>query len=441
MYKDDILNSGASSTSSQCSRSSPATITGSALNNDQVKNIKNETFGNTGNTEDASNALQRRGSNSAFVNYRSTKAQQESTANTPSPSVEMHKFQKSDSNSSVGSNSTTSNNIRNEWRRKSYGFEKMTPPPETTMSHCMESSTDSGIGRSGGDLHGTTTTNAPKNGTIVHISNPVVDNYSSYRSSFRNSLSGNVVNNNNNNRLDNPKRHSIAVVDDRKYLSENVKESSGKAQASVNGFNVIFNSTTTNGNNSLAVTNATNPPTTAAAVHNQPPQSQQHSKRVEFCKTEVHFAPESGRVNIVETDGKPPPTNNFRRRRSSTSFSSSSSSSATSSIGGATSSAESSSYESAEHGDETKAVMDAIKLSSGGGVESRNEEEVRGILKNKPVKPKPYHLGENCADGESLFGVKLRPVSGDYSNWAPRPMTVPGSISLYKEADSGGNFK
>jgi hypothetical protein len=38
-------------------------------------------------------------------------------------------------------------------------------------------------------------------------------------------------------------------------------------------------------------------------------------KRVEFCKTEIHFAADSGKVNIVETDGKPPPTNKFRRRR------------------------------------------------------------------------------------------------------------------------------
>ncbi|XP_054265457.1 uncharacterized protein LOC128988211 isoform X2 [Macrosteles quadrilineatus] len=42
-------------------------------------------------------------------------------------------------------------------------------------------------------------------------------------------------------------------------------------------------------------------------------------KRVEFCKTEVHFAAEPGRFNIVETDGKPPPTNLFRRRRKTTS--------------------------------------------------------------------------------------------------------------------------
>lgn len=38
-------------------------------------------------------------------------------------------------------------------------------------------------------------------------------------------------------------------------------------------------------------------------------------KKVGFCKTEVHFAADSGKVNIVETDGKPPPTNKFRRRR------------------------------------------------------------------------------------------------------------------------------
>ncbi|XP_046744937.1 uncharacterized protein LOC124410530 [Diprion similis] len=38
-------------------------------------------------------------------------------------------------------------------------------------------------------------------------------------------------------------------------------------------------------------------------------------KRVGFCKTEVHFAAESGKVNIVETDCKPPPSNRYRRRR------------------------------------------------------------------------------------------------------------------------------
>ncbi|GLH00940.1 Uncharacterized protein GBIM_07185 [Gryllus bimaculatus] len=45
-------------------------------------------------------------------------------------------------------------------------------------------------------------------------------------------------------------------------------------------------------------------------------QNKKH-KKVEFCKTEVHFAAESGRVNIVETDEKPPPSNPIRRRRRS----------------------------------------------------------------------------------------------------------------------------
>jgi hypothetical protein len=45
--------------------------------------------------------------------------------------------------------------------------------------------------------------------------------------------------------------------------------------------------------------------------------TQKKTKRVEFCKTEVHFAAESGRFHIIETDGKPPPSNNFRRRKRS----------------------------------------------------------------------------------------------------------------------------
>lgn len=38
-------------------------------------------------------------------------------------------------------------------------------------------------------------------------------------------------------------------------------------------------------------------------------------KKVGFSKTEVHFAPDSGRVKIVETDEKPPPTQILRRKK------------------------------------------------------------------------------------------------------------------------------
>ncbi|XP_024085052.1 triadin-like isoform X2 [Cimex lectularius] len=40
-------------------------------------------------------------------------------------------------------------------------------------------------------------------------------------------------------------------------------------------------------------------------------------KKVGFCKTEVHFAPDSGKINIVETDEKPPPTQILRRKKRS----------------------------------------------------------------------------------------------------------------------------
>ncbi|XP_014277989.1 myb-like protein V isoform X2 [Halyomorpha halys] len=38
-------------------------------------------------------------------------------------------------------------------------------------------------------------------------------------------------------------------------------------------------------------------------------------KKVGFCKTEVHFAPDSGKINIVETDEKPPPTQVYRKKK------------------------------------------------------------------------------------------------------------------------------
>ncbi|CAL8115396.1 unnamed protein product [Orchesella dallaii] len=51
-------------------------------------------------------------------------------------------------------------------------------------------------------------------------------------------------------------------------------------------------------------------------------------KKVEFCKTEVHFTPDSGRFNIVETDeNKPSTAHLFRRKKRSEKKSSSSSSS------------------------------------------------------------------------------------------------------------------
>ncbi|BES97331.1 Hypothetical protein NTJ_10145 [Nesidiocoris tenuis] len=53
-------------------------------------------------------------------------------------------------------------------------------------------------------------------------------------------------------------------------------------------------------------------------LDDDPPQknfSDKKVKKVEFCKTEVHFAPDSGKVNIVETDEKPPSSQLLRRKK------------------------------------------------------------------------------------------------------------------------------
>ncbi|XP_011308989.1 uncharacterized protein [Fopius arisanus] len=71
----------------------------------------------------------------------------------------------------------------------------------------------------------------------------------------------------------------------------------------------------------VTVVNLINPPKTSivtlgsSEIGGIPPIPSLSKKKVGFCKTEIHFAADSGKVNIVETDGKPPPTNKFRRRR------------------------------------------------------------------------------------------------------------------------------
>lgn len=111
------------------------------------------------------------------------------------------------------------------------------------------------------------------------------------------------------------KRHSIAV-DETKYVTNNNKITIdskypfAQRRTSV-GVTESINDYTTSNNIDLADEES------PGNLNNK----KQH-KKVEFCKTEVHFAAESGRVNIVETDEKPPPTQNFRRRRRNSSVTS-----------------------------------------------------------------------------------------------------------------------
>lgn len=280
------------------------------------------------------------------------------------------------------------NTALTDWhlRRKSYGFENM--PAEGKEMSKMESSTDSGLGRSG-DIWSSMENSKPR-GTIITLGDNDNNNSSSVllnRDTIGHRLSPNENGHEN-------KRHSIAV-DETKYVKDS------KTLVNLNGLNSKeWNSSSGN----LLDENG------------------RRLKRVEFCKTEVHFAAESGRVNIVETDGKPPSTNNFRRRRR---ISAPSSTMETAPIGPLM-----------HFGDEKmfdrnmeKPIENEVKVLTNGqsgsddvstnGTVNRDDDEdldeisLRGILKNKPIKPRPYHLGENIENSQKLWGIRLKPTGSD----------------------------
>ncbi|RZF34484.1 hypothetical protein LSTR_LSTR011726 [Laodelphax striatellus] len=111
------------------------------------------------------------------------------------------------------------------------------------------------------------------------------------------------------------KRHSIAV-DETKYITNKNKDTFELSSAANDHSNFRLNSS-----NSTFVSPYTSKLKPSDQGFNKGESSGENDsndkkqKKVEFCKTEVHFAAEPGRFNIVETDGKPPSNMNFRRRR------------------------------------------------------------------------------------------------------------------------------
>ncbi|EDV99473.1 GH13871 [Drosophila grimshawi] len=325
-----------------------------------------------------------------------------------------------------------------EWhlRRKSYGFEKMSPPENRSIFR-VDASTDSGLGRSGEQLGNWSPTersaaaaNGP-NSTIIHFGRQKEQLQQQQRPAQ-------LASPNETEHLS--KRHSIAV-------EETWRDIRKTSQVRVNGEPINGISSSSNNNNSSSQL-----------------QRSSAQKRVEFCKTEVHFAAESGRVNIVETDGKPPPTQNFRRRRRTASGPLQSlvkSASVSSSSSSSSSSISSSSNNGTSFGDgakksiasstvtyratlmeppelvtqpvagtqvtvitstpkplveprysllETTSSTSRLSYTSTSGVDTTDNEtdelaNIRGILKNKPVKPKPYHLGDNIESADVLWSV------------------------------------
>ncbi|XP_047020953.1 uncharacterized protein LOC124630950 [Helicoverpa zea] len=262
-------------------------------------------------------------------------------------------------------------NSSNEWntRRKSYSFEDTSPLNETiTHSNdtlAMESSTDSGICKS------------------TEIVDDQMDDYSHTKhfsrderktpnneESFRDWLSKNrPTSHYRGTKFKTYREHDIVLEEP---LENNITlQSTGKVSITLP---VTVETDSDDYNKKHQVTE----------------EGDRKVKRVEFCKTELHFAAESGKVNIIATDEKPPPSTDFRKRRSAfvpmkdmiekpiTLFGEKNDFSAPNGIG-------------------TPFILSSSEI----GESDENTAATKSILKNKIPKPKPYLLGENMAFGTS----------------------------------------
>ncbi|VEN38496.1 unnamed protein product [Callosobruchus maculatus] len=415
--------------------------------------------------------------------------------------------------------------VKNEdWynRRKSYGFEQVHAQEES--SNCIlksrkqvESSTDSGICRSSELMHKTTNNAYNENHFGVENSDSdhkfngwkeittgqvkkLASTYDSTRSGAGGGGTGEVKSTTtitipivkNNNVVDLPwydhhhhgggieiKRHSIAV-DESRYVRRVAGDQEGRHRRT-----------------SLVANTAPASTASAGTAYFEPLEDDANAvagrriKKVEFCKTEVHFTAESGKVNIVATDEKPPPTQNFRRRRRTTCSSSSGPLGATAPeelLGGGSglpvlrfgdSSEEQTMFAvgdgtaakaaspprpphsrldadvtsphpppqvgvvtvnatAPDHDDASASCLQNESTASEGNADDISENEIKGILKNKPTQPIPYHLGEEVVRATSPTPIVTYPSSSDEdtSKWGvklrhvpKRPPTVPAPTS------------
>ncbi|XP_061728509.1 uncharacterized protein LOC133533541 isoform X1 [Cydia pomonella] len=249
-------------------------------------------------------------------------------------------------------------NGSNDWtnRRKSYSFEE-TDPLNETISHCndtlaMESSTDSGICKS------------------TEIVNDHADyekkdrKYYPPEDSFKDWLNKNRLTsfNKTNQYISNNRGHNVVIEEPSE--SSITLQSAGKVSITV--------------------------PITLESEEDYQhrkgiEEADRRRKKVEFCKTELHFAAESGKVNIIATDEKPPPTNDFRRRKSAFVPMKKPERPTTLLLEKKTT-------------DDT--MIDLLQHNTSEVVENdENTAATKSILKNKIPKPKPYLLGENMALG------------------------------------------
>lgn len=278
-------------------------------------------------------------------------------------------------------------NGNNDWnnRRKSYSFEDTSPLSETILHSndtlAMESSTDSGICKST-EIVNDHTDESPH---IRYFGSKENTDYTR-DNTFESWLSKNKQNNYS-------KGVKFKSYRDHEVVVEEPKENNITLQPT--GKVTI----------TLPITLETEQEYESRKNYEE---HQRKIKRVEFCKTELHFAAETGKVNIIATDEKPPPSNDFRKRRSAFVPMRDMPEKLITLFGEKTN----------DFSNESNLLNYAISEFN---ETDENTAATKSILKNKIPKPKPYLLGENMA-----FGAHDEPNGND----ADHMSYVPTAVSL-----------
>lgn len=276
-------------------------------------------------------------------------------------------------------------NGSSEWnnRRKSYSFEDTSPINETILHSndtiAMESSTDSGICKSTEIVNDTDKYNDQKERRHDDTFQDWLSKNRSATSFFKNS------------QFKSYREHDVVLEDPQE--NNITLQSPGKVSITV--------------------------PITLEGDENYPYKKSSASddgdrrvKRVEFCKTELHFAAESGKVNIIATDEKPPPSNDFRKRRSAFVPINANFDKPVTLFG-------------ETNKDLCPIATDDFAISTRSEISESDENTAatKSILKNKIPKPKPYLLGENMVFGRSTDLLEKKDDTS-YESAVPTAVTL-----------------
>lgn len=285
-------------------------------------------------------------------------------------------------------------NSSNEWnnRRKSYSFEDTSPLNETILHSndtlAMESSTDSGICKSTEIVNDTDKYFDQKERRHDDTFQDWLSKNRSSTSFFKNS------------QFKSYREHDVVLEDPQE--SNITLQSPGKVSITV----------------PITLEGDDDYPYKRSSASDD---GDRRVKRVEFCKTELHFAAESGKVNIIATDEKPPPSNDFRKRRSAFVPINANFEKPVTLFGETTRD-----LSAVTTYDFSTCTRSEISESD------ENTAATKSILKNKIPKPKPYLLGENMVFGRSN---DLREQKDDHSCYESAASTAVSLINRQLQSE------